>query len=113
MKSPQTKRAVPGRLPRHLRPLFWEYNFAQLTWEADANLIIGRILTEGGWEAIQWLRRRLSDPDLKDWLERRRGAGLSARQIRFWELVIALSHRKVNAWLKDPGRQLWEGRNRA
>ena len=112
-KNPKPDRAVAGRLPKHLRPLFWEYHFAQLTWQADANLIIGRILTAGGWEAIQWLRRRLPNPAFKDWLERRRGAGLSARQLRFWELVLGLPHRKVNAWLKDPARRLWEGRHRA
>jgi hypothetical protein len=84
-----------------------------LTWEADANLIIGRILTEGGWESIQWLRRRLPNPALKEWIERKRGAALSARQLRFWELVLGLPRRKVNSWLKDPARQLWEGRNRA
>jgi hypothetical protein len=110
---PQPKRTDPGRLPRHLRPLFWEYKFAQLTWEADADLIIGRILTEGKWDAIQWLRRRLPNAGLQDWIEQRRGAGLSARQVRFWELVLGLPHRKVNAWLKDPARQLWEGRHRA
>ncbi len=104
---------MKDRLPKHLRPLFWEYKFAQLTWEADANLIIGRILTEGGWEAIQWLRERLPNSELKGWIEQRRGAALSARQLRFWELVLGLPLRKVNAWLKDPARQLWERRNYA
>jgi hypothetical protein len=88
-KKRKPARTVRDRLPQHLRPLFWEYDFAQLTWQADANLIIGRILTEGGWDAIQWLRRRLSNPDLKDWLERRRGAGLSA--LAFWDTAIRFS----------------------
>lgn len=110
MKSSQPNRAIPGRLPRLLRPLFWEYHFAQLTWKADADLIIGRILTAGTWETIQWLRRRVPNSALKAWLEHRRGAGLSARQLRFWELLLELPHRQVNAWLRDPGRQLWEGR---
>jgi hypothetical protein len=96
-----------------LRRLFWEYNFAQLTWKADADLIISRVLTAGSWEAIQWLRQGLPNPALKDWIEQRRGAALTARQLRFWELVLGLPRRKVNAWLKDPARQLWEGRNRA
>lgn len=104
------KRTNPGRLPRFLQPLFWEYDFAQLSWKADTNLIIGRILTDGGWDAIQWLRRRLPNAELKDWIEHRRGAALSARQLRFWELILELPHRKVNAWLREPSRQLWEGR---
>jgi hypothetical protein len=100
----------PVQLPRRLRPLFWDHDFARLTWEADTDLIIGRVLTTGDWEAV---RRLLSKSALRDWLQHRRGAGLSARQIRFWELVLGLPRRQVNSWLADPGRQIWEGRHRA
>jgi hypothetical protein len=111
MKRPRSAGAV--RLSKRLRPLFWDHDFGQLTWEADSELIIGRILAAGDWEAIQWLRRLLSGPVLRDWLVRRRGAGLNSRQLRFWELVLGLPHRLVNTWLRDPGRQVWEGRRHA
>jgi hypothetical protein len=113
MARPRRAGAVPGRLPRRLRPLFWDHDFARLTWEGAADLIIGRILAAGDWEAVRWLLRRLPKPALRDWLERRRGAGLSARPLRFWELVLGLSRRRVDAWLADPARQVWEGRRRA
>jgi hypothetical protein len=92
--------------------LFGDHDFARLTWEADADLIIGRILAAGDWEAVRWLRGLLPDPALQAWLERRRGAGLSARQLRFWELVLGLPRRQVNRWLTEPGGQVWEGRRR-
>ena len=38
------------------------------------------------------------------------GAGLSARQLRFWELILELPHREVNAWLAEPARRIWEAR---
>jgi hypothetical protein len=98
------------RLSKRLRPLFWDHDFGQLTWEVDSDLIIGRILVAGDWDAIVWLRRLLARPTLQDWLERRRGGGLNARQLRFWELVLGLPRRLVNTWLSDPGRQVWEGR---
>ncbi|HWY87747.1 MAG TPA: hypothetical protein VNX28_13530 [Gemmataceae bacterium] len=101
------------RLSKRIRPLFWDYDFGQLTWEADSDLIIGRILAAGDWEAIQWLRRLLPEPVLRDWLVRRHGAGLNSRQLRFWELVLELPRRLVNTWLSDPGRQVWEGRRHA
>ena len=104
---------MPNRLPRSLRPLFWDYDFARLTWNADRDLIIARILAAGNWDAIRWLCRRVPDPELRGWLQHRRGAGLSNRQLRFWELILGLPHRQVNAWLAQPGRQAWEGRNRA
>ncbi len=110
MKKPRSARTIPIRLPQALRPLFWEYDFARLSWKADADLITSKILTVGDWDSICWLRRRLSNSALRDWIERRRGAGLSARQLRFWELMLGLPRRQVNAWLADPARRLWEGR---
>ena len=113
MKKRQRARAASARLPRSLRPLFWDYDFRRLTWNADRDLIIGRILAVGSWDSLRWLRRRLPDAELRSWLQHRRGAGLSNRHLRFWELMLRLPHREVNAWLAQPGRQAWEGRNRA
>jgi hypothetical protein len=100
-------------LPRRLRPLFWEYDFARLRWTKDADLIMGRILMSGDWEAMQWLRRRVAPSALREWIQRRRGRGLSARQLRFWELILGLPRREVNDWLRDPARRLWEERQQA
>jgi hypothetical protein len=100
-------------LPRRLRPLFWDYDFARLSWKADTDLIIARVLAVGDWESVRWLLRVLSRPALREWLERRRGAGLSARQLRFWQVILGLPRRQVDSWLADPGRQVWEGRRHA
>jgi hypothetical protein len=70
--------AMPSKLPRNIRTLFWEYDSARLTWAADRDLIIGRILAVGNWDSLRWLRRRLSDAELRLWLEQRRGAEQSA-----------------------------------
>jgi hypothetical protein len=110
IKKQGRARVAPHRLPRSLRPLFWDHDFARLTWEADRDLVIGRILSVGNWDSVRWLLRRLARPALRDWLERREGAGLSARQLRFWEVILELPHRRVNAWLAEPARQVWEGR---
>jgi hypothetical protein len=99
-------------LPPLLRPLFWEYEFEALTWEQDRDPLIARILTAGGWDAIRWLRTRLGDRALRDWIVRRRGARLSPRQLRFWELVLGLPPDQVNAWVAGARRGLWEQRRR-
>ncbi|MBI3822479.1 MAG: hypothetical protein HY289_07345 [Planctomycetes bacterium] len=106
------QRVCATKLPRTLRPFFWDYDFARLSWEADRDLIIARILAVGDWASLRWLRRRFPDNELRAWLIRRRGAGLSNRHLRFWELILDLPRRQVNAWLADPARQIWEGRNR-
>ena len=99
-------------LPAELRPLFWDHNFDRLIWEKDRDLIISRILSHGDWQALEWLRSRVDSAGLGEWLLNRRGAGLSSRQLRFWELILELPHRQVNEWLKDKGRMVWERRAR-
>jgi uncharacterized protein DUF6922 len=106
------KKRANTALSRRLKPLFWDYDFARLTWSADRDLIIGRILAVGDWDSVCWLRRRLPDAQMQDWLASRRGAGLSDRQLRFWEIVLRLPRRQVNDWLRDPARAVWEGRCR-
>jgi len=110
MKRRERSATNSARIPKRLKPFFWDHHFARLNWEADSDLIINRILAAGDWDAVCWLRRSVGDEALRAWLKRRRGAGLSGRQLRFWELVLDLPHRDVNAWLADPGRQVWEGR---
>jgi hypothetical protein len=97
-------------LPKKLRRFFWDYDSARLSWKTDRDLIISRILAVGNWDSLRWLRRRFPDEELRDWLIRRRGAGLSNRHLRFWELMLNIPHRTVNTWLADPARQIWENR---
>lgn len=101
-----------SRLPAKLRALFWDYDFAALRWEDDRDLIIGRVLIAGTWEAVTWLRSRLGDRALRDWIERHQGRGLSPQQLRFWELIVGLPHHQVSHWLAAEGREIWQERVR-
>jgi hypothetical protein len=114
MKGERTKATKPrgAALPDALRPLFWEHDFETLTWEEDRDLIIARVLAAGSWEAVAWLRSQVSDAELRQWIQRRRGRGLSRQQLRFWELIVNLPHRQVNAWLADAGSRVWHERTR-
>ena len=110
MKRHGSRPVRPSRLPAMLRSLFWDYDFEALTWENDRDLITARVLASGGWDAVLWLRSRLGDNALRDWIERYQGRGLSPQQLRFWELILGLPHRQVNAWLAAEGRQIWDKR---
>ena len=99
-----------SKLPKMLRPLFWDYNFDTLTWEEDRDLVISRILISGNWDAVTWLRSRAGDQSLKEWIERLQGKGLSPVQLRFWELILGLPHQRVNTWLLSERRKIWEKR---
>jgi hypothetical protein len=111
LKSIHLDNAATRRLPRRLRPLFWDHDFTRLRWGADTDLIVGRILGAGDWEAVRWLLARLPKVVLREWIDRRRGAGLSSRQLRFWELILDLPRDAVDAWLADPARATWESRH--
>lgn len=97
-------------LPEHLRELFWEYPFDELSWEEDRDLVIGRVLSRGPWETVQWLRQELGDEVVRGWIERALGRGLSRRQLRFWQLILELPPQEVDAWLEAREPDLWEHR---
>lgn len=102
---------MKGGLPAWLEPLFWEYDFAQLDWDEDRDLVIRRILSAGDWAAVKWLLERLGRPGLRRWIEQHHGRGLDPPQLRFWELVLGLRHGQVSQWIKA-GDGVWPGRRR-
>ena len=93
-----------------IRSLFWDLDPRGLRWERDREQIIGRVLAEGSWEAVKWLRNQAGDDALRDWIERHEGRGLTPRQLRFWELIFELPRRQVDEWLRREGRQVWDRR---
>ena len=97
-------------LPEQLRPLFWDYVFSQLSLTKDKDLIVRRVLSNGSWDAVRWLRKRIGDDELREWLINHRGRGLTARQLRFWGVLYDLPPRQVNQWVKIAQTGVWERR---
>jgi len=110
MNAQNQQDARPLKLPDMLKALFWEYDFEALTLEKDRDLIIARVLIHGTWDAVTWLRSYVGNGELREWIERHQGRGLSPKQLRFWELILGLPHRQVNAWLKAEERKIWDKR---
>jgi len=104
--------ATSDKLPEMLRSLFWDTDFDQVSWRDHRDYVVRRVLSAGTWDAIGWLRGQISDGELRQWIVRHEGRSLSSRQLRFWEVVLDLPSAKVDAWLADEGRKLWEGRGR-
>ena len=86
-------------LPRRLQPFFWDRDFRNLSMNSDTDFIVGRLLAEGDWDSVRWLRRSVGSKVLRDWFNRHSGAGLSPRSLRFWELVLGLDRNRVNLWI--------------
>lgn len=97
-------------LPEALHSLFWDCDFRTLSWEKHRDFIVARILQEGNWQSVQWLRKTLGDASLKQWLIDQEGSGLPAHKLRFWELKLDLDPEMVTAWLESRTHALWEGR---
>ncbi len=95
-------------LPDFLSPFFWDVDFSLLVLPEQIDFITRRLLQHGNWQTLTWLRNELGDPKLRQWIEKRRGAGLSPRQLRFWELVLDLPHRKVNRWVHKAAASEWQ-----
>jgi hypothetical protein len=94
-------------IPEQFRPLFWDYVFSRLSLAKDRDLIIRRVLSNGSWDAVRWLRKRIGDRELQQWLIAHRGRGLTARQLRFWSVLYDLPTRQVNQWVKTAQTGVW------
>jgi hypothetical protein len=103
---------LAAALPQALRPLFWDCDFEQLDWQAHRDFIVRRVLVEGEWDAVCWLRRELGDSCLGAWILQQQGRALSPQQLRFWELILDLPKDEVDRWLQTEASAIWEGRSR-
>ena len=99
-------------MPPLLRPLFWDYDWRVLTWTKDEDLILGRVLAEGGWAQVCLLRSELGDQRIADWLLCHEGRGLNPQRLRFWELILGLPKRRVDGWVKAARSGPWGERVR-
>jgi len=98
------------RLPDRLRQYLWEYDTSRISWEDNRNAILRKLLEVGGWDAVQWLRANVSDAELRDFIARRQGRGLSPRRLRFWALILGMPRPQVDAWVAAQRTNPWERR---
>jgi hypothetical protein len=101
---------LPRKLPKRLRPLFWDTPFYRLNGAAHGDFVAYRILEAGDWESLKWLCRTVGDEPLRQLVAKRHGCGLSREQLRFWQAMWRLPKRTVDAWLNAEGRDIWDRR---
>ena len=100
-------------LPAALRPLFWDHDTRRLRFDHDRDLIVGRVLREGGWKQARVLRTRLGDEAIREWIVSHEAHGLAPNRIRFWELLLKLPTKKADAWVRAARASTWHGRARS
>jgi len=99
-------------LPEFVRELLWDYANQRLTWHSARDLIIRRVLSEGSWPAVSWLRRRLGDTGIRRWIVEHDGRPLDPQQLCFWQVTVGLPPELVQRWLQDEPRRIWWERAR-
>lgn len=98
-------------IPEQLHHLFWEHDVASLDWDRHRTFIIERILRHGRWADVVWLRDRIGDAGLRQWLLDNNGRGLEPRQLRYWELILELPPAVVDGWVAEARKQPWHRRS--
>ena len=99
-----------AELPDHLRRYFWDHDPSQLSWDHSRHTIVRRLLESRGWDAVRWLRARMGDDELREFLERRLGRGMSPKRLRFWALVLSLPRELVDEWIAAQQSNPWTRR---
>lgn len=97
-------------LPDELRAFFWDYDTDRLSWERNRHTIVLRLLEKGGMHAVRWLREHMSDGEIREFIVRRRGRGISPQRLRFWSLLVDIPRREVDEWIETARRNPWQKR---
>jgi len=59
---------------------------------------------------LRWLRTKLGDEQLRDWIISHNARGLSPRQIRYWALILNIDDQLADQWVKEALNSIWERR---
>jgi hypothetical protein len=110
MRRKIARRRRSAALPRTLALLFWDHPGQRLTLQNDSDLIIRRVLAEGGLQQVRLIRRRAGDAAIRDVLQRSRARGLSPQRIRFWQLLLGIPGDHADAWVRAARIGTWERR---
>jgi hypothetical protein len=97
-------------LPEELKGYFWDYEVDRLSWEGNRHTIVFRLLEKGGMDAVRWLRQHLRDEEIREFIVRRRGRGISPRRLRFWGLLVDIPRPEVDEWIETARRNPWQNR---
>lgn len=104
------KKTSSARVPKSVLTLFWEYDKRSISWSKDKDLITKKILRQGSWEDVCWLRSKIDDDELRSWLISHDGAGLDAKQLRYWQLILGIPGHVVNKWIQFFRENPWSRR---
>lgn len=87
------------RLPKFLKPYFWEIDFKRLDADKYPRYVIERILDYGDESALRWLGKNFALSEVRKVVCQTRA--LSMRSVYFWVTVLGVDKKKVRCLSKD------------
>ena len=95
----QTKENVPAsnsrKIPKSLRPFFWDVDFEALSVSDFSYFIMSRLMEHGDDEAMRFLMLTFSRRELGDAL--RTSRSISRRSRKFWALLLDVKEESCSA----------------
>lgn len=90
---------APSSLPESLHRYFWDYEPTSLSVDDDRHTVVLRLIQVGGLDGMTWLLREIGPEDLRDFIIRRQGRGISPPRLRFWGLILDIPRSQVDEWV--------------
>lgn len=94
------------QIPETMAPLFPEYDFTTLDVEADAELVMERVLEYGTRTELRWLFAHYGQDKIRDFVRRRGYRALSRRTFAYWRLVLGVNEYQRPPWA-ETATELW------
>ena len=94
-------------MPEELRDLFWEFDAVELRVAKAKTTIFLKVLTRGRPSHKAWLVERFGREQVRDWIVRRQGRGITTAAMREWGVTTPEIQRMRDA---NPALDMWNRR---
>ena len=76
-------------LPPDVARLFWDTDPESVDLRDHRDYVMERVMSRGGWIAMQWLRGIYATEEMADFLIRK-GGRLAPRDLAYWSLIAGV-----------------------
>lgn len=96
------------KLPAFLKKYFWDVEFGKIDLDNRKTYVLKRILEYGDEEAVRWMWKNFTKPEIKYALTNFRG--YSQKSANFWAFILDIKKEDVkclNKSFREIQKQFW------
>jgi len=97
------------KLPETIKRFFWDVDSNTLDTKIDSDFVISRLLEHGDYDAVSWLRKNFTSPEIINVIKSSRS--LSLKTASFWALIFNINREEIlcfNQLLTREQSPLWK-----